>query len=211
MTTYSIKDKDLFRIVGAADNNYYGSNQEWYMRRWQRMSGCGPSAVANIIYYLNRSRNANSSCCDLTKEECLRLMNEIWEFVTPSLGGVSSTAMLCKGVNKYLANKNLNLKLDFIDIPIKKKLRPEDQKVISFITEALEKDSPVAFLNLEHGTVYELESWHWVTVISLEVDTNNTSFAIILDGGLVKRINLSQWLHTTKLGGGFVSFHDEIK
>lgn len=201
-------DKSIFRIEDETTKKiFYGSNQEWFLKRWQRLSGCGPSAVTNIIYYINRTRNGNLDCCELTKSECLNLMNEVWGYVTPSIGGVSSTGMLNKGVNKYLKEKKLKMKLDFIDIPKKKALRPDIQKLLSFIGKALEKNLPVAFLNLEHGTVYEIDSWHWVTIISLEYELNGSAaFVDILDGGLIKRIDLLQWLQTTKLGGGFVSF-----
>ncbi|HWT76963.1 MAG TPA: hypothetical protein VN258_19865 [Mobilitalea sp.] len=205
---YSIKDKNLYKIEDeAAREIYYGSNQDWYGKRWQRLSGCGPSAVANVIYYLSRTREKQDSYPALTKEECLAFMNEIWNYVTPSFGGVSSTAMLCKGMNSYLKEKNLNIQMDSIDIPKKKSLRPDVKQVLQFIMDALKKDSPVTFLNLEHGTILELESWHWVTIVSLEYETDgSTAFVEILDGGLLKRIDLLQWLNTTKLGGGFVSF-----
>lgn len=207
MSTSTIKKKELFKISGEAlEQIYYGSNQDWYEKRWQRMSGCGPSAVANIIYYMNQTQKC---CSGLTKSDWLLLMNEIWKFVTPGLGGVSSTSMLCEGVNKYLIHNNLDIKLDCINIPKKRVLRPDFDKVLSFLTNALENDTPVAFLNLEHGTVYELESWHWVTIISMEYGViEGQAFAEILDGGLVKKIDLLKWFQTTKLGGGFVSFDD---
>lgn len=202
---HSIKNQNILKIE---DNNmiYYGSNQDWFTRRWQRMSGCGPSAVANVIYYLTSTKAGSTYDLKLTKTECLNLMNEIWNYVTPGLGGVSSTTMLCKGVQKYVNYKKLNIKMDYIDIPKKITQRPNILQVAEFIKRALEKDSPVAFLNLEHGSIYELDSWHWVTIISLEQVSEETSFVSILDGGMVKRINLSEWLKTTKLGGGFVSF-----
>jgi hypothetical protein len=208
MIINSIKDKNIFRIEEEANKRiFYGSNQEWFMKRWQRLSGCGPSAVANIIYYLNRTRNNITVGSALTRQECLHLMNEIWNYVTPGFGGISSTCMLCNGVRKYLLEKKLSIKLDFLDIPKKNALRPDLHKVILFLSEALKKDSPVAFLNLNHGAIYELESWHWVTIISLEYELDdNMAFVSILDGGIIKRIDLSNWLRTTTLGGGFVSF-----
>lgn len=208
MITISIKDKEIFRIEDETNKmTHYGSNQEWFTKKWQRLSGCGPSAVTNIMYYLNRTRDYVTYSSKLTKKDCLNLMNEIWNYVTPGIGGISSTSMLCKGVNKYLHEKKLGIKLDCIDIPKNKVLRPDLQQVLLFLIKALKEDSPVAFLNLEHGNIYELESWHWVTIISLEYELeSNTAFVTILDGGLVKRIDLSSWLQTTKLGGGFVSF-----
>lgn len=208
MATFSIHNKNVLKINEELNNEiYYGSNQEWYTKKWQRMSGCGPSTVANIIYYINRTRNLSSNPSDLTKNEILNLMNEIWNYVTPGLLGVSSTGRLCKGVKKYIHFKNMNINLDFLDIPKKKALRPEIQTVMTFLLNAIEMDSPVAFLNLDHGTIRELDSWHWVTIIALEDEQDETNaFVTILDGGLEKRINISEWLRSTKLGGGFVSF-----
>ncbi|MCK7512275.1 MAG: hypothetical protein MZV70_55010 [Desulfobacterales bacterium] len=35
---------------------YFGCNQEWYATEWQRLSGCGPAAACNMIFYLNNTR-----------------------------------------------------------------------------------------------------------------------------------------------------------
>lgn len=208
MVTYSINNKNLFRIEEEVTKDiFYGSNQDWYGSKWQRMSGCGPSTVANIIYYIHHAKNSGPTDPVLTKEGILKLMEEIWKYVTPSLGGVSSTAMLRKGVDKYRTEKDITLLLDSLDIPKKVSRRPAPDQVTDFIRKSLEKDSPVAFLNLEHGEIAELESWHWVTVTSLDIDSAaNTAYVEILDSGEVKQINLLLWLKTTKLGGGFVSF-----
>jgi hypothetical protein len=217
MVTVSIKDKDILKIEDEESKlSLYGSNQDWYAKRWQRMAGCGPSTVANIIYYLNKAQEDQASRSKLTKKDCLELMNEIWNYVTPNLGGVSSTGMLREGVLKYLEKQKYSIKLDYLDIQKNKAQRPELQQVVSFLVKALKQDSPAAFLNLEHGSIEELDSWHWVTVISLEYELDySAAYVTILDGGLIKRINLPEWLHTTKLGGGFVSFEpclaDKIK
>jgi hypothetical protein len=209
MITYSIKDKEIFRIEEAATNQFfYGTDQEWYKKKWQRMSGCGPSAVANIIYYFNCTRFHGNP--HLTKQDYVKLMEEVWTYVTPSLGGVSSTGMLISGAKGYLEKKSLNIRMDAIDIPKKKQPRPDFGLVLSFLSKALTNDTPVAFLNLDHGTVLEVDSWHWVTIISLEYEKEHNSVsADILDGGLIKRIDLLRWYETTKLGGGFVSFTPE--
>lgn len=205
---YSIKNTDRFSIKDQLSQKiYYGSNQEWYKKRWQRMAGCGPSAVANVIHYVNWSGLKDEEKKSVTRESYLSLMSEVWDYVTPSFGGISSTNMLCGGVDRYVKEKKLNITTESLDIPKNKKLRPDSQQVISFISNALEQDSPVAFLNLEHGTVYELESWHWVTIIALEYYEEYQSAVIdILDGGIIKQIDFLQWLHTSKLGGGLVRF-----
>jgi hypothetical protein len=208
MKSSSIKNLRLFKIIDEiSQNTYYGNDQEWYESKWQRLSGCGPTTVANIIYYFNKTNpNIILNNFNPTKKDSLLLMDEIWKYVTPSMGGVSSTGMLCKGVLKYIREKELNIGLDVIDIPKKRLLRPEFQKLIEFLAAALDKDMPVAFLNLHNGKVKELDSWHWVTIISLEYDESQ-AHADILDEGMIKKIDLAEWFNTTAIGGGFVSFN----
>jgi hypothetical protein len=92
-------------------------------------------------------------------------------------------------------------------VPEDKSIRPELADLVIFIEEALLKDVPVAFLNLCNGDENNLEPWHWVTIISLDyADDENSVFVNILDGGLIKKIDLSLWYNTTTLGGGFVYF-----
>lgn len=33
---------------------FCGSDQEWYRTERQRLTGCGPSAAANILFYIKR-------------------------------------------------------------------------------------------------------------------------------------------------------------
>ena len=210
MAVYQLKDKELFRIEDNYTRDiYYGSNQEWYLKRWQRMAGCGPSSATNMIYYYNKQREEEQAGSVWTKDQYLILMNDLWRYVTPSFGGVSSTVMFRQGLDRYLDKNKVNLRLSTLDIPKKVSERPQVQQVLAFITEALSKDSPVAFLNLEHGTIEELDSWHWVTIISMEYqEGDNTAYTDILDGGLIKRIDLLEWFRTTKMGGGFVSYQE---
>lgn len=208
MKSISIKSKHILKIEDSNENKViYGSNQEWYPKKRQRLSGCGPSTVTNIIYYIQNKNKEHTRIDSLTKEKCLDLMNEMWKYVTPGWMGIPSTEMLGKGINKYLQEKKLNIQLDYLDIPKKKELRPELEKIINFLHKALINDTPVAFLNLDNGKVEELYSYHWVTAISLEYCfTDKVAYLFVLDGGFELKIDLLRWLNTTKKGGGFVSF-----
>jgi hypothetical protein len=79
--------------------------------------------------------------------------------------------------------------------------------VVTFIENALNQDSPIAFLNLGNGGAENLDSWHWVTVIGIE-RTEDFSTATIdtLDDGLLKRVDLSKWYHNMSDAAGFVYF-----
>lgn len=209
MIKKAIKNIQLFKIVEElTQNTYYGSSQEWFKTKWQRLSGCGPTAVANILFYLNHTNSDSLETASTSKSDYMLFMEEIWQYVTPNLGGISSTKMLCKGAQKYMKAKKLNIKLDVIDIPKKRILRPDFKKILQFVDVALSSNMPVAFLNLQNGAVTHLDSWHWVTIISLEYsEDGSTAIIDILDEGMIKKINLAQWYHATTLGGGFVSFN----
>ncbi len=208
MLTKSIQNVNLFKIYDeAAQRTYYGCDQEWYKRKWQRLSGCGPTAVSNIVYYLNRTHTDSvPDDSPLTKSDCVSLMEEVWRYVTPTLRGIPSTKMLYHDVLDYAKAKALNLQLDVIDIPEKQLLRPEFSRILSFLDLALSNNTLVAFLNLNNGTEKQLDSWHWVTIISLEyAEDASAAFIHFLDEGGIKKIDLVQWFRTTTLGGGFVS------
>ncbi|MGE5790895.1 MAG: hypothetical protein ACM33C_08475, partial [Syntrophaceae bacterium] len=57
-------------VDDATRQSYYGCNQEWYATERQRLTGCGPTAVCNIIWYLNHMRPAfglNQDCSSKEK------------------------------------------------------------------------------------------------------------------------------------------------
>jgi hypothetical protein len=209
MRTWSIAYPELFSIIDeSGTKSFYGCSQEWYAKKWQRMSGCGPTAASNIMLYMNHDMCAavkKGSC--ISKDECLSLMEELWEYVTPTLMGVHTTRRFYEGMSEYAESMKMSVRFEVCDLPEDKSRRPELTEVLRFIESALEKDCPVAFLNLCNGQEHRLDRWHWVTIISLEHAGDGENAVIeVLDEGEIKRLNLSLWYNTTKRGGGFVYF-----
>lgn len=205
MITAAIRNPDLFQIK-ENQTIFYGCDQEWYTTKWQRLSGCGPTTVSSIMHYLNHSRSGLGNP-PFSRQECLSLMEDVWKYVTPTMRGISSTKLLYKRVLNYAHAKKLNLQLDVLDIPKSSRRRPEFHELLNFLKEALDDDSPVAFLNLNNGDEALLDSWHWVTIISLGYpEDGNAANIEILDEGIIKKIDLAKWFRTTTLGGGFVRF-----
>lgn len=209
MITKSISNPDLLEIFNEDTNQiFHGCNQKWYTTFWRRLSGCGPTVASNLILYLYQTRFASGLKQNLiSKKYCLKLMEDIWNYVTPRLTGVSATKMFYKGVLSYTKSKELNIEYGFLDLPKDKAARPGLSEVAYFLEGALLKDAPIAFLNLCNGAEKSLERWHWVTIISLEYTENGAGvFVNILDNGQIKKINLALWYNTTTRGGGFVYF-----
>ena len=209
MNTKSISNPNLLRILDERTHKAsYGCDQEWYPTEWQRLTGCGPSAACNIISYLNHGRSASDlEQRHMTKEDSLLLMEEIWEYVTPTRKGIPTTKMFYEAILTYTKSKGLHVEYRFCDVPEDKSIRPTLQEVLIFLEGALLKDTPIAFLNLCNGDEKDLERWHWVTIISLQcAEHGDSAFVNILDEGMVKKIDLALWYNTTTLGGGFVYF-----
>lgn len=209
MNTRSISNPDIFKVVDVRDHKtYYGCNQNWYSTEWRRRSGCGPTVASNIILYLNHSQgNASFMKKCGSKENCVLLMEEMWDSVTPTLAGVPTTQMLYQAVMKYTQTNGLHAEYHVFDVPNHAFSRSPLPELVGFIEAALQKDVPVAFLNLSNGNEKKLDSWHWVTIIALEYsEDGHCAFATILDEGLMKKIDLALWFNTTMLGGGFVYF-----
>lgn len=209
MNTKSISNPNLFKIVDDTKNKtLYGYHQDCYTTEWQRLSGCGPSAASNIIFYLNYTRSNFGIGQSFNKiENCLSLIEEVWEYVTPGEKGIPTTKIFYEDVLSYALAKGLNVEYSVCDLPEDKVNRPKLNEVLKFLEVALLKDAPIAFLNLCNGQVKNLDPWHWVTIISLEyVEDGSSALVEILDQGIIKKIDLVLWYNTTTLGGGFVYF-----
>lgn len=212
MIKKSILNPNILRIVDENSQAiYYGCNQEWYATEWQRRSGCGPSVASNIILYLTRSARGVEQEPN-TKKHCLSLMEEVWQYVTPTNQGIPTTKMLVEDVLDYARSNDFPIECHVCDLPEDASCRPALSEIGSFLAGALAKDAPVAFLNRCNGDEQNLDRWHWVTIISLEyVKTDGSAWVTILDEGLLKTINLALWHRTTTQGGGFVYFTDSAR
>lgn len=201
MTKISIKNPEYLEILDdITSEKYYGCNQEWYKKPWQRMAGCGPTVASNIILYSKKN-------VSISKNESIAIMDEMWKHVTPTMKGVNTTNIFYNGLLSYAKNKGSMLLYDAVDVPKKKEMRPTFEILIDFIKNSLENDVPLAFLNLCNGEEKCLDKWHWVTIISLEYEEDLNYVSIeILDESINKKIDLKLWYDTTTLGGGFVSF-----
>lgn len=208
MKTVSLKNLNALKVLDeTSGHTFYGFDQEWYASKWQRLSGCGPTTVASILCYFSRTRRCADACPPMARKDCVTLMEKTWKYVTPTIRGIPSTELLCKNVDSLLRAESLDFRFERLDIPRERASRPEFGRLVDFLEEPLACDSPVAFLNLNNGEEKQLDSWHWVTVVSLEYEEcGNAASLKILDEGVIKQIGLTQWFQTTTLGGGFVRF-----
>ena len=175
------------------DDQYYGCDQEWYKKKWRRKAGCGATSAANLILY-NRKENTFS------QETALKVMDQLWTDITPTIMGVNKSSIFVSGMRNYLKKNQLNFDVIELYFPKNKEARMSYDLLEQFILEALQEDQPISFLNLSNGNQPNLDSWHWTTLTGYEEESK---IAMISDGGMCKEINLKSWYKTTKASGGF--------
>ena len=181
---------------------FYGCNQAWYGDEWQRRAGCGPSVASHLFAYsfgLAPKTQAQS--------DWLSLMEDVWNYVTPTTRGMPTTQLFCDSALAYAQARGFRMSCKVSDVPEDVAGRPALRDVVRFIEEALQNDAPVAFLNLCNGDEQCLYRWHWVTIVALDLAPDGSRVvATIMDEGRQLDIDLAVWHKTTTLGGGFVWF-----
>ena len=193
-----IADPELMNITNADGETFIGGSQEWYDDEWHKKSGCGPVAASNIIWYVMRKHGP--------EQDYIKLINEMYGFVTPSIRGVNTSTIFIEGLLCFAAANGMMITPRVLEVPRKKRNRPNVDTLREFITNALHTDSPVAFLCLSNGSVSELENWHWVTIISIDPEMMTVE---IIDYGKLLSVNINEWLETSMLGGSFIYLHNE--
>ena len=197
--------KSILRIDGldikVGGMVYHGANQDWFDAYWHKKAGCGPTTAANLVRYMGDRLNLPMNAAQ--KEGMQKLMEWTWDFVTPGIMGLNSTELFSKGMDKLLKKINSPLRSQVLNIEGEKGERITPGAVEIFLSRGLSADSPVAFLNLDRGALDNLESWHWVTIVGIEI-IDDQLMAICADNGNLLRLDLTLWLETTKRHGGFV-------
>jgi len=184
---------ELLTITTADGDTFIGGSQEWYDDKWHKKSGCGPVAASNLVWYIMRKHGI--------EQDYPELIREMYDFVTPGIRGVDSSAIFTDGLLSFASKHGMEVTPRVLEIPKKKRDRPSIGTLIEFLTNALCADSPVAFLVLSNGTVSTLENWHWVTIIAIDPDT---MIAEISDYGKIISADIAEWLETSMLGGSLV-------
>ncbi len=198
---YELKQLEVF-TVNSSNGMQYGYDQNNYPTKWQRMGGCGPTTAAMALKYLSVTNPSLN--LPFIQEQPLEIMERTWKYITPRFQGVNSTKIYSLGITSLLNDMGIISSCDCLDIPKKKSLRPSDDIVIEYINSYLSKDIPIAFLNLHNANIDILESWHWVLIVAIENNDNQTIITIY-EQGKCHRINLYEWLDNTKKGGGFAA------
>lgn len=188
------------------ESSLYGCDQNMYRDPFKQKAGCGPCAATNLLDYSRQQHQSDLPAMLLP--DFIEMMHQVWNYVKPGLLGVHKASQLADGIDRYAAEHNLPVQAVRLEIPASRTKRPSEDAVIRFLSEGLNGDSPIAFLNRSNGQLADLESWHWVTITALHRHADGHYLADIANYGIVLQIDLSAWLCKTRLGGGFVYFRN---
>lgn len=192
----------------------YGLSQNWYSTSWRRQSGCGPTTAAAQFLYTARTNPAAAALFpeqEATPTTALALMDRVWNYITPSaFVGVSHLSKLEQGGVKYGRSREVALGYRALPVsPLGIFGRPTVPDMNGFLVPPLLAGYPVAFLGRSSGKVQGMESWHWVLLVGIEYG-ESFCYATVYNNGEQQNIDLSKWLQTTRLGGGFVFFQPGV-
>jgi hypothetical protein len=156
---------------------------------------------------------------EIEKPEFLEMMDDVWEFVTPTMGGLPTTGHLIERIEKYIAARGGDFNaasgkfsaasgfpagVREFAVSEKPSERSGFAGAAEFIDAALDDDVPVAFLCLDDGGETALDEWHWTTLVALDAGEDSAT-ALIIDSGRLFEVDLYKWYHGNKKGGGFVA------
>lgn len=211
---YALTRPDRFTLAERDTGKIFrGGDQDWFRDVWQRRAGCGPTTAAMVLDYLSSVHprlTALGAAGERTTADFLAYMEVLWTYVTPGTMGLDKPESFALGCRSFALSRGVVLESRILTVPRKGKGdRPDLDQVRIFLTWALDGDSPVAFLNYSNGDVKNLDSWHWVPIISYSGKEKELAVTV-LDGGEEKMVDLALWLETSLLGGAFVRVYPDL-
>jgi hypothetical protein len=141
MINVSLKHLSLLHTADPVTNSVtVGCKQGWYKTWWQRFTGCGPSVVSTIMLYIGAEKmKANRAETPLRPAQCLALKEDVWNYVTPTIHGISDTEQFRRKASAFFQSRGLKIEADHLRIPPVSKPRPALGDVLSYMGEALLK------------------------------------------------------------------------
>jgi hypothetical protein len=204
MTEISLVHIDAFAITDDDGKTYFGGDQTWLPpKEFHREAACGATTCANILSYYSRT---GKDFADLrthrleTKTGFTEHLKEVYRDITPGpLGTMPKT--IIAGAEKFASDRETRLRISILKVPCMRKHRAPFSDAADFITAGLERDLPIAFLNLSNGGVKDLDSYHWVTIAAIN---RETGMVRIVDNGELLEIDLKRWIERSAVGGAFL-------
>ncbi len=177
-TKYTPLEEIKFSIYDS-EISYYGGSQNWFPKKFNKLSGCGPVAAANITAYLSQTfPNKYAALYPyngiVTKKDFINHMVEIRKYVKPGIFGLTSVDKFSDNVLTFSKTRGVSLVPHILDGNTN-----SIEEAINFISGALSQKLPVAILVLKHPIKeFKEYTWHWMTITGLRQNTENSIYYI---------------------------------
>ncbi|WMJ88917.1 hypothetical protein [Anaerocolumna sp. MB42-C2] len=203
----SINQPELLNITDSLGHKtYFGANQVWYTKAWNREAGCGPTCASNITAYLAQTRDKYKELFipnSLEKNDFLKHMDELFKYITPGAMGVNHVDKFTGGITKFAEDRGVLLETEVFSVENCFTRKRNVERLFEFVNHGLESDCPLAFLNLSRGEETSLQAWHWITITGAEMKEDSL-IASASDQGSLIRFDLLKWYLTTRMHGGLI-------
>lgn len=203
-----ISNPNLMMIQGEGRTSF-GGNQAWYKNAWRRKAGCGPTCGANITAYLSLTNPQFKGLYkpkDMSKNNFLHHMNDLYTYITPGAMGVNKISMFENGINKLAKDRVVSIKANTFVVESMDLRKANVDKLYTFVEKGLSENCPIAFLNLSNGSEHRLQNWHWITITQAHF-LEEKLIATASDEGVSTTFDLRLWYETTKMHGGLIYFN----
>ncbi|SHO44784.1 hypothetical protein [Anaerocolumna xylanovorans] len=205
----SVKNPELLTITSKIENTaYFGGNQEWYEKNWNKQAGCGATCASNISAYLAASGKDLKNLypyAAMEKADFTKQMEDMILYVTPGAMGVNHVKKFTDGFDRFLKERNASLTAKVLVTDKVPKPERKLSELMDFVREGLLSDCPLAFLNLSKGEEKRIQGWHWITITEAEI-TDDRVKAVASDEGKKIEFDLGLWFLTTRKHGGLIYY-----
>ncbi len=187
-------------VVKYNEKEFVGASTSLFKQKERIQHGQSVVAATNLILFdyaesIKREYNVEY----LTSNQVLGLMDQLWDILYPVKQGKISLQAFIQGLESFESIKHINYSINYrtIEPNTSSKYR---ESVIEYITQALSKKRPVAYLSqtLSDNTSNQ---WSWVIVFKIEDSGKKVS---VIDNGSVHVIDLTDWFNQKDAIGGFV-------
>lgn len=214
-TTYSVYSEADFVNI---DDRFYGGNQSWYTSPYKTGNSCGAVAAANMMAYLAKEYFSYSDLyaySDLdnsyfSKTNFLSHMETMYDYLSPTIIGVSSLSQFRNGVNDYMYD-TLGRRISYDEFTVSRY-----STIVDGLIDGLIEKVPVALLvlDVENGSSGDLEgsdgdsfAMHWITITKYFKDGNTSDEQIAFSSwGYRYSVPLYDFWYIYDIEGGIYYF-----
>ena len=146
-----------FPLIEENGTVFFGGDQEWYSREWQRWAGCASVTGANMAAYYEALLDGREA--RFNKADYLVRMQEMYRYMTPGIHGFPDPEKFVARFIRYEADHGLVCSGSIFHG------WTDWHQAAEHVRNTLQAGHPLALLVLRHTeSTFEENTWHWMTI-----------------------------------------------